>query len=299
MPGVCRSRDLKVAWHLQRVAPEILPADEPLEGFDSILKGSDPMLRFQLRELLGPGKLPRVSTGAAGPLFQGSIALVGLDFGGSSAGPVLSASDLAVAAAFVPRALVPIAAYATQYGPTAPTWRPPAISYPVAAPGLRYNDAQLQAWVNTLVARGGPAAGAAAVVALNPPGALNTDADASQGVLGYHGLASVPYGFVNVTGAGLELSDPEDKFALALSHEIAELVVDPRADLSNPEVCDPCGPNCQAVFRDYFDDSGNFVASSTSFPPSQPYAFFINGIVRPPSATSCPAPDTACAYAPP
>lgn len=299
MPGVCRSRDLKVAWHLQRVAPDILPAEEPLEGFDSILQGSDPMLRFQLRELLAPGKLPRVRSGAVAPLFQGPIALVALDFGASSGGPSLSDPDVAVAGTFVSKALGPIAAYASQYGPTAPAWMGPARQYPVAAAGARYNDAQLRAWVNTLVAPGAPAAGAAALVVLNPPGALNTDADATQGVLGYHGLATVPYGFVNVTAAGLDLNDRADRFALALSHEIAELVVDPRADLSNPEVCDPCGPNCQTVFRDYFDDPGGFIASSTSFPPSQPYAFYINGIVRPPSATACPAPDSACAYAPP
>ena len=128
---------------------------------------------------------------------------------------------------------------------------------------------------------------------------MNTDADPTQGVGGYHGLASVPYCFVNAMGSGFTISDPQNLYALALSHEIAEMVVDPRANLANPEVCDPCGPNCQTAWIDYFDAQGAYLGTSQRSPPSFAYGFFINGIVRPDEATACPAPGAACNYPPP
>jgi hypothetical protein len=57
-------------------------------------------------------------------------------------------------------------------------------------------------------------------------------------------------------GQGFDLKDARDVYALALCHEIAEMVVDPAANGSNPEVCNGCGPNCQSPFRDYFDAAG-------------------------------------------
>jgi hypothetical protein len=120
-------------------------------------------------------------------------------------------------------------------------------------------------------------------------------------VLGYHGLSpgGVPYIFVNVTGSGFTLQDLQDYYALAVSHEIAEMVVDPRADGSNPEVCDGCGPNCEPVLRDYFDAAGAYLKTSVAFPPPFGFGFYINAIVKPSAAAQCPAPDSACAYAPP
>src|SRR2546422_975586 len=87
----------------------------------------------------------------------------------------------------------------------------------------------------------------------------NADRDPSRGIGGYHGLANVPYCFVNAMGSGFTVADPQSLFALALSHEIAEMVVDPQANLENPEVCDPCGPNCQTPWIDYFTSGGGYL----------------------------------------
>ncbi|HEV2166696.1 MAG TPA: hypothetical protein VGS23_06975, partial [Thermoplasmata archaeon] len=143
----------------------------------------------------------------------------------------------------------------------------------------------------------------AAILVLNPPGVVNRDAKETGGVgvIGYHGMASVPYSFVNLLGSGFTLDDRSDLFAEAVSHEIAEMTVDPRADDSNPEVCDGCGGNCrgQSAYRVYFDELGRYLGSSTSFPPALAYAFFLSAIAPPSFASDCPAPEAGCAYPPP
>jgi hypothetical protein len=57
---------------------------------------------------------------------------------------------------------------------------------------------------------------------------------------GYHHFANVPYIFSYAYGQNLTVSDTGHAYAYPLSHEIAEMIVDPAADYSNPEVCDPC-----------------------------------------------------------
>jgi hypothetical protein len=71
-------------------------------------------------------------------------------------------------------------------------------------------------------------------------------------------------------------------------------------DGSNPEVCDPCGPNCASTYLPYFDAAGNYIATSQAFPPPFTYGFYINGIVTPEWALPCPVtvPATACEYSP-
>ena len=104
------------------------------------------------------------------------------------------------------------------------------------------------------------------MILLNPPGLTNTDAREQNGtgVLGYHGFAQIPYAFVNLLGTGFQLGDPSDLFAEALSHEIAEMTVDPRADDSNPEVCDGCGTNCNGAgaYRVYFGPTGEYLGGA-------------------------------------
>jgi len=295
----CATRSLKLARHLQRSRPDIVPPVEPLSGFTSLLEGSDPSMKFVLRDALAPGKLPVLRANAAGPLFRGTLRFANLAVSVGTKTFGLGANDLATATKFAGLAVGPISKYAGQYGPNALAVDPTALPLPVSVPRGVYNDSTLQTWVDQLVRANSLEPGSTAIVVLSPPGPLNTDADPSRGVLGYHGKASIPYAFVNVTGAELAIADPTDRFALALSHEIAEMTVDPSADLANPEVCDPCGPNCQAPIRVYFDGTAAYLGSSSQFPPSFDYGFFLNAVVQPASATQCPAPASACAYAPP
>jgi hypothetical protein len=256
-------------------------------------------MRFLLRDALAPGKVPTAGTKAVAPLFQGSLTFVHLAVRAGTKKLALSPNDLATAMKFAGGAVGAISRYASQYGPNSLSVAEAPVELRVSVPKGVYNDSTVQNWVNGLVAGSPFPASVGGVVVLNPPGPVNTDADASRGVIGYHGMAKIPYAFVNVLGANLTVADAADAYALALSHEIAELTVDPSADLANPEVCDPCGPNCQTPIRAYFDSPGSFLGGSTAFPPPFEYGFFLNAIVQPASASQCPAPPAACAYAPP
>jgi len=240
--------------------------------------------------------------GGFGPLFNGTLSLVDLTLTGNGRSLSVPPADLAVALSYLQLAAPVIGAYASQYGAASLALAPSTVPLSVPIRGSTYSDAELQTWVNGLVQSGRLSAGSAAIV-LNPMGAENADAreQGGVGVLGYHGAASVPYGFVNLLGSGFTVDDRSNLFAEALSHEIAELTVDPRADGGNPEVADGCGTNClgDSAYRAFFDTSSKYLASVTDFPPPFPYRFFISAVVRPASATDCPAPATACAYAPP
>lgn len=249
------------------------------------------------------GRAPTPPTASvSGPLLSGTVYLANLAFTGAGAPATVAAADSAVVRAYLGHVLPPISAYASQYGPNSLALGPPLPLRTVATVGGEYSDADLQRWVNALVIaeRLGPGA---AILVLNPPGLVNRDAKESGGVgvLGYHGLATVPYSFVNLLGSGFALGDPTDLYAEAVSHEIAEMTVDPRADGSNPEVCDGCGTNCQgaAAFRAYFSLAGLYLGSGNQFPPSSPYGVFLSAIARPVAASACPAPASACAYPPP
>lgn len=310
---LCVTRVVKNARRLQTLLPAEFPVIEPRDGYASWIP-SDLLQRLHrlrlaeatrshaklagLTEPLGPPSPAK--TGANGtPLFYGTLRFVAARF---ATGPVATvavpASDLDVAMNYATRAAGSISRYASQYGPNRLTVATAAIPSTFSVPGGRFNDATVRFWVDGLVGSGALGNGDCAVL-LAPRGVTNADAPVDQGVLGYHGAAKIPYLFVNVTGTGLRVDDPFDLFALALSHEIAEMTVDPAADSSHPEVCDPCGPNCQTVFRDYFDAKGGYLGTSTAFPPPYAYAWFINGIVQPPSSAACPAPADACVYAPP
>lgn len=236
------------------------------------------------------------------PLFQGTVHLANLQFTGPGGPRSISGGDLATVAEYLGHVVTPIEKYASQYGTaslSAGTVLPP---FAAAVTGDSYTDVQLQGWINQMALANGLGAGSAILV-LNPVGVVNQDAKESGGVgvLGYHGLAGVPYSFVNALGAGFTLDDRADLFAEAVSHEIAEMTVDPRADDSNPEVCDGCGTNCLGLsgFRSFFDAAGNYLGSASSFPPSFPFGFFLSAIAQPAAAADCPAPASACAYPPP
>lgn len=288
----------------------MIPAREPAQGYASLVP-SDVLGRLHtvsdlsrlgnhpdLARAIGRTPVPRPRPAAVAPLFNGTIVFVQVTFRTSSGSLSIPSPDLATSMNFARMAAPPISRYASQYGPNAVAVSPNPVSFPADVPDGRYNDQTLQGWINQIATTNGLAPNTCVAI-LNPAGAVNTDADPKQGIGGYHSLSQVPYLFVNVMGTGLTLDDRANVYALALSHEIAEMVVDPKADLANPEICDPCGPNCQTVWLDYFDPTGKYLGTSQNFPPAFAYAFFINGIVKPASSTLCPAPGSACNYAPP
>src|SRR5262249_47237202 len=149
----------------------------------------------------------------------------------------VSEADLDTAIAYAVEAAAPISAYAHQYGPNAIGVHSAILSYSVTLPSASYNDAQLVSWIDAIATANGLSSNACIVV-LNPQNMTNTDASrATSG--GYHSISSVPYIFVNLFGQNQNLTVKDEAFAYAqiLSHEIAEMVVDPRGDGTNPEVC--------------------------------------------------------------
>ena len=310
MPALCATRAIKNARHLQATAPAILPKEEPADGFGSRVprellarlhtavppKDLDRVPGLAAALARAPAPKPRAS--AAEPLFNGTLVFAEINFRTNQGFVSVKPADLTVAMDFARLAAVPISGYASQYGPNGLQVADKALPFAANVPSGTYNDQILQGWVNSIVSENHLPADSCVVV-LNPEGVVNTDADPSQGVGGYHGLANVPYCFVNVMGTGLTVKDEANVYALALSHEVAEMTVDPRADLGNAVVADPCSGICGVMWLDYFDAAGRYIQTLQTVPPPIDYAFFINAVVRPASATACPAPGPSCAYAPP
>jgi len=103
--------------------------------------------------------------------------------------------------------------------------------------------------------------------------------------------SGTPYCYSLVFGQNLTVADNnhtvnnkanEKVYAHTLSHEVAEMVVDPRGDDSNPEVCDACATNCNNVnLFDLFDQNGVFMGGTSDTASASGFSFFINAVVSP------------------
>lgn len=252
------------------------------------------------------------------PLFQNTFFFAQLtlhvtdDQGGHVLDTVISDQDMAVAIEYAALAAVPIHDYASLYGKNSVKVSPNVLKYEATVPWLSrwlqsgaYDDGTLQGWVEDIVANNALPAGACVVV-LNPPYGWNTLA-AADNAGGYHNeTANGPYIWCAVSPQ-LTVDDPHNHFAWILSHEIAEVVVDPVPG-TNPEVCDPCSALCGANYIHYFDQQCRYIdtVSYGGFDPpvpTFPYAFWISAIVSPafagPQGTCPPDQATACNYPPP
>jgi hypothetical protein len=291
----CVTRTLKIAHQLQRTRPDVVPAVEPLEGFASILEGTDPSMKFVLRDIFGARGGARATNAGSGRRFSGTLRFARLVVTAGARRFALSANDAAAIVEYAGLALPTISDYARQYGPVVLSLAEAVAELPLTAPRGLYNDAMVRTAVDSL---GSPDATTALIV-LAPPGPIPTDADPGRGAIGYHARARVPYAFVNVGAGPLGSADPTDRFALALSHAIAELAVDPDTELGHAEVCDPCGPSTQAPVRCFLDSAGGFLGGTAAFPPPFAYSHFVSAVAPPSFVGDAPAPLTACAYAPP
>ena len=314
----CGTRARVNAKVIQSVAPHILPTPEPAKGFGSIIPmktlgelhsadwtpaaGISPDVASQLKAIPFADKMVKLKD----PLFSGTLVFVRLIFTITGQPNPLSVSkaDTYTAIDFARRAIIPISQYASQYGPNSVVVKPDPLTAPVTLKTAQYNDGTLRAWIKTIVTQNKLDTKTTCLVFLNPVGVVNTSGAIAQGTGGYHDMGEVPYVFANVAGQNFTLGDSGWQFAGHLSHEIAEMVVDPKPN-GNPEVCDQCGPNCASTWLDYFTEDSVYIATSQALPPPFSYGFFINGIVSPTYARSCPpalsASDQklACSYGPP
>ena len=306
---VCATRAIKNASIINEHAAAIVPvgtaipdvcASLPLPVLASLHQAANPaglVADQHLKEILSGITFPIIEDKVTGPLFSGLLHFVQIKFKVANQGNTtisVSDPDMATIVTYAGAVSSMISAYANQYGAASLAVSPAVIPLTVQLATNQYNDAQLQQLVNQISAAL-PANSALAIP--NPLGIVNTNGTLANGTFGYHGIANVPYLIVNLRGTGLSVDDKAQFFATNLSHEIAEMTVDPRADSSNPEVCDPCGPNCQSTVVDFFRIDGSYLGSQQW--PSQPaYSFDlqINAIVMPRSSRSCPAPLSDCAY---
>jgi hypothetical protein len=210
---------------------------------------------------------------------------------------VIPTADMNTIVQYAQRAIVPINEYASEYGSPRASVSPNILTYSVNLRRRAYNDANVKAWVNDIASKQNLPATDAVVIA-SPQGLSATDVDANAG---YHGLANLAYTIFGVFAQNLTMQDEQDTYAMVVSHEIAELIVDPRANDANPEVCDPCDLNCgsQNLNRAYFDAQNKYLGTVRALPPAFNFAFYICAVVKPAGATGCPAPHVDCVYPPP
>ena len=306
-PVRCYTRALKNARFLQEAAPEIFAGDPDAEGFGTgvppeILRGlhrispDSPVLNRHkaVAEVLRTRLPPVPRRPARDALFSGTIHFAQVTFHTSGGDLVIPTADMNQIVQYAQHAAVPIAKYASQYGPNALGISPTLLTKTVNLSGASFKDSDLQGWVNDLASSNGFGSDHSIFVPV-PPGVSAPQVGENAG---YHGKANVPYIVAGVT-TGLTLADNADVYAMVVSHEAAEMVVDPNADGNNAEVCDPCDLNCNNLTRCYFDSSDIFLGSNQDSPPGGfAFTYYTCAVVKPDGAAACPAASADCEYAP-
>jgi hypothetical protein len=307
-PIRCFTRTVKNARYLQELAPDNFARDPDAEGFgtgvpmqllrslhriplDSPVLKNFPAVAEALR--VQPLAVP---LRAHGWVFSGTVHFAQLTFRTPGSGDfVVPTVDMNQIVQYAQHAVVSISEYAAPYGTNAVNVDSRLLTKTVTLSGTSFTDAQLRDWVNDL-ASDNHFFSADCIFVVVPQGIT---APGVGGNAGYHNRAITPYIVAGVFANGLTLADNADVYAMVVSHEIAEMVVDPDANLSNPEVCDPCDVNCGNLTRCYFDRFDNFLGSNQSTPPGgMAFSYYTCGIVRPRGAANCPAAAQDCQYAP-
>jgi len=232
----CYTRALKNALHLKKVAPEIFDENPSADGFGTgipleLLRNlhhipdSSPIFgRYKgLADVIREHPLPRPGRKGRDALFSGTIYFCQITFRTSSGDKVMPTFDINQIIEYAQHALVPIQAYAAQYGPNNVVISNTPLTKTVSVPSGSFTDSDLRGWVNELVRDNSlPSSSCVFVVCPSGIGAADVGDNA-----GYHNKADVPYIVAGVYATGLTLADPHDKYAMVVSHEIAEMVVDP------------------------------------------------------------------------
>ena len=303
----CYTRALKNARFLQQAAPEIFAQDPGAEGFGTgvpleILRGlhriphNSPVLNRHkaVAEVLRTSRPPVPGRASRDALFSGTIHFAQVTFHTSGGDKVVPTADMNQIVQYAQHAIVPVSEYAAQYGPNTVSISPALLIKTVSLSGTSFTDGDLQGWVNALASSNGFGSDHCIFVPV-PPGVSASNVGENAG---YHGKANIPYIVAGVT-SGLTLADNADVYAMVVSHEAAEMVVDPNVDGNNPEVCDPCDINCNNLTRCYFDASDNFLGVNQNSPPSGfAFTYYTCAVVKPEGASNCPASAADCQYAP-
>lgn len=305
------TRATKNARFLKETAPDLFARDEMDRGFgtgvplevlrklhrltpDSPMLNDHPELAsfLQSNPLPLPNRLP-----AREALFSGTVYFAQVTFNTSTGVKVVPTTDMNQIIAYAKRAIIPIAEYVVQqYGASQLMVSSTILTFSVNIPSASFTDGDLKGWVNNMMTTNN--LGTDSCIFVYVPGGVSANEVGPNS--GYHGFAKIPYiaaGLGNATN--LTLQDKADVYAMVVSHEIAEMVVDMTTDLVNPEVCDPCDINCNNLTRVYFDTEDNFLGANQSSPPGGfTFDYYICAIVKSEGAANCPAAAADCQYAP-
>jgi hypothetical protein len=295
MSTTCDTRAVKIEKHRHAMAASGIPAS-------SIER--DP--------------IPAAAPAATAPLFHGTLVFVRMTFhepGGASS--AMSLGDVQVAVDYATLAVNPIQRYASLYGPNSVNVAPDVMEFDAHLAGTSFTMSAFEGWVDQCasMARAGGISSPCIVVLHNRD--LPNSPSFVHHRNAFHSMTGSgnPYCYCLVFGEGLSVADnnhpsgghPNEKvYAHILSHEIAEMVVDPRANHENREVCDACAGNCDNSWFCLFDQSGTFLGGTANTATAAGFAYFINSIVSPSAAINsdqCIVDSTdkqsACVYAPP
>ncbi len=304
----CLTRALKNARYLQTTAPDIFAKDLSAEGFgtgvpieilrdlhrlqpDSPVLGRHPAVA----EFLRTNTLPAPGRSVRDALFTGTVFFAQVTFRTSGGNLVIPTADMKMMVQYAQRAIVPISEYVAQYGANTVSISPHIITYSVNVPDASYSKSDLEGWVNDMADQNHLPSNSCIFV-VSPQGLTS---DMVEGNGGYHDLANIPFIVGGVYTQNLTLQDQSDVYAMLVSHELAEMIVDPKADDKNPEVCDPCDLNCANLTRIYFDASDTYLGTNQASPPSGfTFSYYICAVVKSAGALSCPASTADCQYAP-
>ena len=302
------TRRLKVLKYLRQNTPGNIPRSSvraleklPAKVLSTLHAGSD--LRQitedpRLRNWLAANPVTSSKASVQAPLFQGTLVFVQMTFTRPNQLPFsMLAADIQTAVTYATLAVGPIQRYAWQYGPNSVQVSPNILSFTADLQGNTFSDDDLQGWVDSIVQDNNLTN--ACVVILHDSVNANspTNTDALSGInSGYHSSTGHghPYCFCKVSDQNITVADKRQHYAGVLSHEIAEMTVDPIPRLENPEVCDGCFGNCMNFQFDLFDSNSTFISGTINpTTTSTPFTFYINSIIRP----SAYDPNTECAVA--
>jgi hypothetical protein len=315
MSAICMTRAIKNLRYIEHAAAHTF-SKKDLEEISALrpevllkLGTIQPHLihNTKLAHFLRNNPIPLPKASVSGPLFNGTLVFARITFNRTNQPSLFSATnaDIQMAITYATLAVIPIHAYALQYGLNSVNVSQNIVPHDVDLIGNTFSDDLLKPLTDAII-RENNLRDSCVIFLADPNCPRNTT---QPGDIGYHHVTDNgnPFCFCRV-GQNLTIADPNNQYAGILSHEIAEMVVDPKLDGSNPEVCDACFNNCGNNQFNFFDNDTKFIRGSNVFPPQFSYHFFIDGIVKPGdidphSPESCVLPGKnardACVYAPP
>jgi Repeat of unknown function (DUF346) len=303
MHPLCATRAVKVLKYLHRTVPQTISRSSLhaleklpsglLAGLHTVSDWDKVTEDAQLKSWLANNAIPSPQTNVSGPLFHGNLVFAQVSFAAPGLAPSgISAADTQTAIDYATLAVVPIQRYASQYGPNSVSVWPVAIPYTARVQGGAFSRDDFEGWVDDIAQfMRSQQVGNPCIVIMHNRSLPNSPSFTNERNSHHCSTSNgTPYCYSLVFDENLSIADNnhtvngkanEKVYAHNLSHEIAEMVVDPLAGEGNPEVCDACSTNCNSFsLFELFDQNGFYIGGTADTASASGFAFFINSIVR-------------------